>query len=113
VPFIFETSVSLATRREIAKDSIKTFGKNSAKRFSIVKSTSITQNIPPKQIYVKIHLLKLNEGFAMAFKYENGKVIQVSMPHITGEDAKKMLNAKVPKELIKRIKAKKFITEAA
>ena len=49
----------------------------------------------------------------MAFKYENGKVIQVSMPHITGEDAKKMLNAKVPKELVKRIRAKKFITEAA
>jgi len=32
----------------------------------------------------------------MALKYENGKVIQVSMPAITGEDAKKMLNAKIP-----------------
>jgi len=49
----------------------------------------------------------------MAFKYENGKVIQVSMPHITGEDAKKMLNAKIPKELIAKIKAKKFVTEVA
>jgi len=49
----------------------------------------------------------------MAFKYENGKVVQVSMPHITGEDAKKMLNAKVPKDLVKRVKSKKFITEAA
>ena len=49
----------------------------------------------------------------MAFKYENGKVIQVSIPHITGEDAKKMLNAKIPKKLVKRVRAKKFITEAA
>ena len=49
----------------------------------------------------------------MAFKYENGKVIQVSMPHITGEDAKKMLNAKIPEKLVERVKAKKFITEAA
>jgi len=49
----------------------------------------------------------------MAFKYENGKVVQVSMPHITGEDAKKMLNAKVPKKLVERVRAKKFITEAA
>ena len=49
----------------------------------------------------------------MAFKYENGKVIQVSMPHVTGKDAKKMLNAKVPQDLVKRVKAKKFITEAA
>ncbi|MDO8453228.1 MAG: hypothetical protein Q7S59_01500 [Sulfurimonas sp.] len=49
----------------------------------------------------------------MAFKYENGKVVQVSPPHVTGEDAKKMLNAKVPKELVARVKAKKFITEAA
>ncbi len=49
----------------------------------------------------------------MAFKYENGKVVQVSMPHITGEDAKKMLNAKVPKEFIAKVKAKKFITVAA
>ena len=39
----------------------------------------------------------------MAFKYENGKVIQVSMPHITGEDAKKMLNAKVPKEFVAKV----------
>jgi len=31
----------------------------------------------------------------MAFKYENGKVIQVSIPPITGEDAKKMLNAEI------------------
>jgi len=49
----------------------------------------------------------------MAFKYENGKVIQVSMPHITGEDAKKMLNATVPKEFVAKVKAKKFITVAA
>jgi len=49
----------------------------------------------------------------MAFKYENGKVIQVSPPHVTGEDAKKMLNAKVPKALVAKVKAKKFITEAA
>lgn len=49
----------------------------------------------------------------MAFKYENGKVVQVSPPHVTGEDAKKMLNAKVPKDLVARVKAKKFITEAA
>jgi len=49
----------------------------------------------------------------MAFKYENGKVIQVSMPHITGEDAKKMLNAKIPKELVKRIQSRKFVTVSA
>jgi len=49
----------------------------------------------------------------MAFKYENGKVVQVSPPHITGKDAKKMLNAKVPKKFIEQIKAKKFITVAA
>jgi len=70
----------------------------------------------------------------MAFKYENGKVIQVSMSHITGEDAKKMLNAKVSKDLsstiecpifgcfycrtqvkefVAKVKAKKFITVAA
>lgn len=49
----------------------------------------------------------------MAFKYENGKVVQVSPPHVTGEDAKKMLNAKVPKDLVARVKARKFITEAA
>ncbi len=36
----------------------------------------------------------------MAFKYKNGKVIQVSMPHIRGKDAKKMLNAKVPKDFV-------------
>ena len=54
-----------------------------------------------------------SKGFAMAFKYENGKVIQVSIPHITGKDAKKMLNAKVPKEFVARVKAKKFITVAA
>lgn len=47
---------------------------------------------------------------ATAFKYENGKVIKVSSPHITGDDAKKMLNAKVPKDLVARVKAKKFIT---
>ena len=49
----------------------------------------------------------------MAFKYENGKVVQVSMPHITGEDAKKMLNAKIPKKFVESIKKKKFITEQA
>ncbi len=49
----------------------------------------------------------------MAFKYENGKVIQVSMPHITGKDAVKMLNAKVPKDFVAKIKAKKFVTVAA
>ena len=49
----------------------------------------------------------------MAFKYEKGKVIQVSMPHITGEDAKKMLNAKIPKEFVTKVKAKKFITVVA
>lgn len=49
----------------------------------------------------------------MAFKYENGKVVQVSIPHITGEDAKKMLNAKVPKEFVKKAMTRKFITVAA
>jgi len=49
----------------------------------------------------------------MAFKYENGKVVQVSIPHITGEDAKKMLNAKIPKKFVAKIKAKNFITVAA
>ncbi|MEA3383458.1 MAG: hypothetical protein U9Q20_02125 [Campylobacterota bacterium] len=49
----------------------------------------------------------------MAFKYENGKVIQVSPPHVTGEDAKKMLNAKPPKEIIDRVKKKEFIIEVA
>ena len=50
---------------------------------------------------------------ATAIKYENGKVVQVSSPHITGEDAKKMLNAKVPKDLVERVKAKKFVTVSA
>jgi len=45
----------------------------------------------------------------MAFKYENGKVIQVSPPHITGEDAIKMLNSEVPKAFVERILKKKFI----
>jgi len=49
----------------------------------------------------------------MAFTYKNGKVVQVSIPHITGEDAKKMLNAKVPKEFIKKAMARKFITVEA
>ena len=49
----------------------------------------------------------------MAFKYENGKVVQVVPPRITGIDAKKMLEAKVPKDLVARVKARKFITEAA
>jgi hypothetical protein len=50
---------------------------------------------------------------SMAFKYENGKVVQVSIPKVTGVDARKMLNAKPPKNLIKKIKNKKFITKAA
>ena len=45
----------------------------------------------------------------MAFKYENGKVIQVSPPRITGEDAQKMLNAKIPVEFVAKIRKKKFI----
>ena len=49
----------------------------------------------------------------MAFKYENGKVIQISMPPITGEEAKKMLHAKIPKKFVKSIKSKIFITEEA
>jgi len=49
----------------------------------------------------------------MAFKYENGKVVQVSIPHIAGEDAKKMLNAKVPKEFVKKAMSRKFVTVAA
>lgn len=49
----------------------------------------------------------------MAFKYEDGKVIQVSPPHVKGEDAKKMLNAKPPKAIIDRVKKKKFIVEVA
>ncbi len=49
----------------------------------------------------------------MAFKYEDGKVIQVIPPHVTGEDAKKMLNAKSPKRIIERIKKKKFIVHEA
>jgi len=49
----------------------------------------------------------------MAFMYENGKVVQISIPHITGEDAKKMLNAKIPKKFIESIKSKKFVTESA
>lgn len=46
----------------------------------------------------------------MAFKYEDGKVIQVSPPHVTGEDAQRMLNAKVPRKLVEKILKKKFIT---
>jgi len=49
----------------------------------------------------------------MAFKYENGKVIQVSPPHITGEDARRMLNTEVPKAFVERILKKKFITVKA
>jgi len=49
----------------------------------------------------------------MAFKFENGKAVQVSMPHIKGRDAKKMLNAKIPKDVVKKVKSKKFITQAA
>ena len=30
------------------------------------------------------------------------------MPHITGKDAKKMLNAKIPKKFVESIKSKKF-----
>ncbi len=45
----------------------------------------------------------------MAFKYENGKVIQVSPPKITGKDAERMLNAKVPVEFVAKILKKKFI----
>jgi len=44
----------------------------------------------------------------MAFKYENGKVIQVSPPKITGKDAEKMLNAEVPQAFVERILKKKF-----
>ena len=49
----------------------------------------------------------------MAFKYEEGKVIRVSPPHVTGEDAKKMLNATPPKHLMERIKKRKFVTVSA
>lgn len=49
----------------------------------------------------------------MAFKYENGKVIQVSPPKITGKDAEKMLNAEVPKAFVEKILRKKFITVKA
>ena len=49
----------------------------------------------------------------MAFKYEDGKVIQVSPPHVTGNDAKKMLNAKPPKQMMERIKKRTFITVSA
>ena len=52
---------------------------------------------------------KYRKGVKMAFKYENGKVIQVSPPHITGEDAIKMLNSEVPVEFIAKIRKKKFI----
>ena len=45
----------------------------------------------------------------MAFKYEDGKVIQVSPPKITGKDAEKMLNAKVPVEFVAKIRRKKFV----
>lgn len=49
----------------------------------------------------------------MALKYENGKVIQVSIPHVTGKDAQKMLNAKVPKEFVKKALSRKFVTVVA
>lgn len=50
----------------------------------------------------------------MAFKFTNdGKVVQVSPPHVTGEDAKRMLNAQPPKAIIEKIRNKKFITEVA
>jgi hypothetical protein len=46
----------------------------------------------------------------MAFKYEDGKVVQVSMPQVTGQDAKKMLHAKIPTDLVKRVKSRNFTT---
>ena len=49
----------------------------------------------------------------MAFKYENGKVVQVTPPHVIGEDAEKMLNAKPPKKIIQRVKKKKFVVKDA
>ena len=49
----------------------------------------------------------------MAFKYENGKVIQVSPPKITGKDAEKMLNAEVPRAFVERILKKNFVTVKA
>ena len=49
----------------------------------------------------------------MAFKYENGKVVQVSPPHVKGEDAKKMLGAKSPEKIIERVKKKKFVVKDA
>ena len=49
----------------------------------------------------------------MAFKYENGKVVQVTLPHITGDDAKKMLDSVVPKQFIEKILKKKFVTVQA
>ena len=49
----------------------------------------------------------------MAFKYEDGKVVQVSPPHVIGKDAKQMLNAKPPKELIARVRSRNFITVKA
>jgi len=57
--------------------------------------------------------IKKYEGLIMAFKYENGKVIQVSPPKITGKDAEKMLNAEVPKAFVEKILRKKFITVKA
>ena len=50
---------------------------------------------------LKYTIKKLKREF-MAFKYENGKVIQVSIPKVIGVDAKKMLSAKAPKNLIKK-----------
>ena len=49
----------------------------------------------------------------MAFKYENGKVVQVIPPRVTGKDADKMLNAKSPKKTIERVKKKKFLVKDA
>ncbi len=46
----------------------------------------------------------------MSFKYENGKVVEVRLPHIIGNDAKKILNSSVPKQFIEKILKKKFIT---
>jgi len=64
-------------------------------------------------IYGIIAIKKYEGGLIMAFKYENGKVIQVSPPKITGKDAKKMLNAEVPKAFVEKILRKKFITVKA
>ena len=58
-------------------------------------------------------MTKSKKDLDMAFKYENGKVIQVSPPKITGKDAEKMLNAEVPKAFVERILKKNFVTVKA